>query len=328
VYLSFANPWLLVLLPLVAWAIWRLNRRVPPALLYSDLRLVWGLPQGRAPWLAIVRNLRVFALILLLLAAAGPRWPDLKTRLPVDGIALMLVLDVSGSMAAADFGTPPISRLDAAKASFKAFLSRRTQDQLGIVSFAAVPETDCPLTNNHSALLKIVEELKPKTGVDAGTNIGDAIAEAVARLDGARGRNPVMVILSDGEHNIHVDRADRPLMPRESAMLAKALGVKIYAIDCGGTVGATPEEREQRLKGREVLQAIAETTSGTAFEANNPDELKRIFDQIDQLETDTRPTFRYRRYHELAPWLAISALVLFAVNTLFARVLWRTLPSA
>src|SRR5438105_11635087 len=208
---GFATPellWLLPLAPLLAWW-WAVRRR--PALRYPDVRLAAGLPRGRA-WRArwggaAFRGLAVAALVT---AAAGPRTPDRKTRLPAEGIAVVLALDVSGSMATPDFAwtpdAPPLTRLDAAKRAFKLFVAGgdgpggthfdgRPADQIGLVTFAAVPQTACPLTLNHSVLLAVLDEQQPRQGIDAGANIGDALAEAEIRLDAAGQRRKVLILL-------------------------------------------------------------------------------------------------------------------------------------
>src|SRR5215216_4364393 len=98
--IGFADPEFLLLAPLAAVAVWWFVRRRRPALRYSDTRLVADLPRGLARWAtwgsAVLRGL---ALLAVMLAAAGPRVPDLRTRLPAEGIAIVVVLDVSGSMA-------------------------------------------------------------------------------------------------------------------------------------------------------------------------------------------------------------------------------------
>ncbi|MGL6095912.1 MAG: BatA domain-containing protein, partial [Fimbriiglobus sp.] len=105
--IGFASPEFLVLLPLAGAVAWRAVRRRRPALRFPDLTLMAGLPRGRA-----VRAVwggaafRGFAVACLIVAAANPRTPDQRTRLPADGIAVMLVLDVSGSMAEPDYGRP------------------------------------------------------------------------------------------------------------------------------------------------------------------------------------------------------------------------------
>ena len=107
--MSFAHPAFLFLLPLAVLVAWRHLRRRRPALRFPDASLFAGLPVGRAArakWGgAILRGLILAGLIL---AAANPRWPDLRTRIPVDGVAIVLVLDVSDSMGQPDYGTPPV----------------------------------------------------------------------------------------------------------------------------------------------------------------------------------------------------------------------------
>ena len=337
---GFAAPELLPLALLavpVAW--WSLRRR-RAALRYPDLRLVEGLPRGRAGWATWGgAALRAAPVLLLGVAAAGPRSPDLRTRLPAEGIAVVLALDVSGSMAAPDFGPARQSRLDAAKAAFRLFaagggapdgthFSGRPADQLGLVTFAAVPQMACPLTLNHSVLLTILEEQKPRNGIDAGTNVGDAVAEGLVRLDAARGRRKVLILLSDGEHNADREGSDAPLKPRQAAQLAANLKVPVYTIDCGGDPGpsATPEDAKQRADGRRSLEAVAKLTGGRSFEANDVGGLLAAYHEIDELEREPVEAFRYRRYHEYAPWLAAAAVGLMGLLGVLERTRWRRVP--
>jgi Ca-activated chloride channel family protein len=341
--LSFAHPALLLLLPLVAVVVWRWLRRARPALRYSDIRLVTGLSRGRAGWAtwggAVLRGLAALAAVL---AVAGPRTPDLRTRLPTEGIAIMLVLDVSGSMATPDYASTsavPYTRLEAAKQTFRLFVAGgdapdgshfdgRPRDQIGLVTFAAVPRTVCPLTHNHSVLLQVLEEQKPREGIDAGTNIGDALAEGLIRLEAAGSRRKVLILLSDGEHNVSRDSPDSPLKPRQSAQLAANLNIPIYAVDCGGDpkLDASPDEAKRRADGRRVLQSVADLTSGTMFAANTVEELREVYRAIDALEKRPVETFRYRRYHEYYPWCATAAVALLGVAYLLERTWWRRIP--
>ncbi len=343
--IRFANPEFLLLAPLAtafAWW-WAVRRR--PALRYSDVRLVAGLPRGRArsaTWGGAL--LRGFAMLGLVLAAAGPRTPDLHTRLPAEGIAIVLVLDVSGSMATPDYAGspdgPPETRLEAAKKAFRLFVAGgdapdgthfdgRPRDQVGLVTFAAVPQTTCPLTHNHSVLLEVTDAQQAKSGIDAGTNVGDAMAEGLIRLDAAGPRRKVLILLSDGEHNINRDGPDAALKPRQAAQLAANLGVPVYAVDCGGEPrpDATADEVKQRADGRRVLQAVAELTGGRSFAAGTADELRAVYQEIDALERQPSETFRYRRYHEYYPWCAAAAIGLLGAAVLLDRTWWRRVPA-
>ncbi len=341
----FANPEFLLLAPLaVAFAWWWATRR-RPALRYSDIRLVAGLPRGQAKWAnwggALLRG---SALLAVALAAAGPRTPDLRTRLPAEGIAIAIVLDVSGSMAAPDYAAapdgPPVTRLDAAKQAFRLFVAGggaadgthfdgRPRDQIALVTFAAVPRTEVPLTHNHSVLLTVLDAQQAKAGIDAGTNVGDALAEGLIRLAAAGPRRKVLVLLSDGEHNVVLEGANAPLKPRQAAQLAANLGVPIYAVDCGGDPkpDATPDEAQQRADGRRVLEAVAALTNGRYLAAGTADELRAAVQEIDAMERQPAETFRYRRYREFYPWCAAAAVGLLGAASLLERTWWRRVPA-
>jgi hypothetical protein len=187
--------------------------------------------------------LRAAGLVLLIVALAGPRWPDLHTRIATQGIAIVMVVDVSGSMAEADFtwGDERITRLEAAKRAFTLFVAGgegldgehfegRPDDLIGLVTFATRPESSCPLTLSHSALLRILATQEPRTlPTESQTNIGDAIAWGIQRLESDRSRRKVMILLTDGEHNV----PPPALKPRQAAQMAASLGVPIYALDAG-----------------------------------------------------------------------------------------------
>src|SRR5271166_6239228 len=122
---QFANPWLLLLLlaipPLVPW--WLLRRRRTLRLPAADqLRTLSSLRSRAATWGGVL--LRSLALALLVLALSGPRWPDLRTRIETEGIAIQMLVDVSGSMAERDFdwNGENITRLDAVKRVFRLFV--------------------------------------------------------------------------------------------------------------------------------------------------------------------------------------------------------------
>ena len=330
---GFQTPAYLLLTPLaVAVAVWHL-RRQSVALRYSDVSALRGLPRGRARrsrWGgALFRGLIV---LLLISASANPRRPDLRTRLPVEGIALAFVLDVSGSMATADFvsgaGNAPVTRLDAAKWAFRLFVAGgetpdgqtfagRPNDRMALVTFASIPATVCPPTLNRTVLLKVLDDQKTQDALTAGTNIGDALGEALVRLESVRGgRRKVIVLLSDGEHN---KAGEDTLKPVQSALLAQALGVPIYTIDCGGDPSpGDAESAQQRGEGRAIMERVAESTGGRSFVANSGADLREVVRAIEGLEREPVESFRYRRYHEYGPACgaaaALALLMLTAVE--------------
>ena len=349
--MSFAHPeflWLLPLAPVVAW--WWL-RQPRPAMRFSDTSVFAyrGRRAAVAMWGGAL--LRGGACLALILACAGPRRPDLKTRLPAEGIAVMMAIDVSGSMETPDViwnpNSPPVTRLEAARRAFKLFVAGgeapdgtafepRSGDSVGVVSFAAVPQVACPLTLNHSVLFKVVDELKPKSQADAGTNIGDALAEATDRLDAVKTKRKakVLILLSDGEHNVStVDPVkgeprpgiDRTMRPREAAQLAANLGVRVYTIDTGGDSppGAPPDVVALREEGRATLQKVAEMTGGRSFAATSGTELLAAYREISLLDKVEVDAPIYRRYFEDYGWCAAAALVLLLAAHVLDRTAWR-----
>ena len=323
----FAHPLLLLLLPLAPLAAWRWRVRKRPAIRFPQTSIFDGLPCGRAPiaeWGGAVG--RGLILALCILAAAGPRTPDAATRLPAEGIAIVLVVDVSGSMSTATGG---VTRLDAAKQTFRAFvqggdgLPGRPNDALALVTFAALPDATCPLTLNHDVLLALLDEQAPRSGVDAGTNVGDALAEALLRLEAAGNVRKVIVLLSDGEHNA---TGDGPLRPLAAGQLAHALGVPVYAIDCGGEPAGDAGAVAQRSAGRKVLADLADLTAGRFFPANSAGELREAVKQIDALEKRPLASFRTRKYRDHTPAAAFAAFGLLALGGLLESTWLRRFP--
>jgi Ca-activated chloride channel family protein len=290
---------------------------------------------------------RLLAVTAAILALSGPRTPDLRTRLPAEGIAIVFVLDTSGSMQETNFlwdsAGVPISRAEAARRSLRLFIAggngpdgthfdgrstERGTDAVGLVTFTNLPHPVCPPTLNHSVFLDILDKVPPPTARDTGTNIGDAIAEGVLRLDRAQARRKVLILLSDGEHNVDLrDEGRQPLKPRQAASLAANLGIVIYTIDAGGDPPAdSPDIAKQRIAGREINRTVAEMTGGRSFTANDGPQLLEVCRQIDEMERQPILSPVYRRYHEYYPWLALLAVVLAAVAFGLEQTIWRRVP--
>ncbi len=362
----FAHPYCLLLALLVPPLLWWLLRKRRTALRHPAGTSLDGLPAGRARFArwggAVLYGL---SLLLLAVALAGPRWPDLRTRLETEGIALMLAVDVSGSMEEPDFEWDgrPCSRLAAVKRVFHLFVAGgagestpdgrdaaafegRPTDLIGLVTFATRPETTCPLTLSHSVLLRLLkaEEARRVPG-ESETNLSDAIAVGLHRLQAAGPRRKVLVLLTDGEHNEVSPRSD--WTPRQAAQVALSLGVPIYAIDAGGT-GArapsppTPLPPGERGRGEggdgtaspaviresavQTLQELAHITRGRYFQARDTASLLDACRRIDRLERTDIQSFQYRRYHEAYPWLALASFGLYGLALALDMTLWRRLP--
>jgi Ca-activated chloride channel family protein len=326
-----------LLLPLGALVAWAWLRRPRTALRVPGLDAFVDLPSGRATRArrggAILRGLGVAALVV---AMAGPRWPDPGTRLTSEGIAISVVLDVSGSMAEADFPWrgATIPRLSAAKRAFRLFvaggeengvtLQGRSADEIGVVAFAVNPEDTCPLTLDHTTLLQLLDAEEPRGVPDTGTNIGDAIAWGLNRLSAAGDRRKVLVLLSDGEHNVPAPA----LTPRQAAQIAANRGIPVYTIDAGGVAApdAKPEDVAERALGRKALESVATMTNGKYFAAHDAAALLTACAAIDRLERKPIESFQYRRYAEGYPECAGIALACFAAVLGLEATRWRRAP--
>lgn len=329
----FANPWALLLLFLLPILAWRWHKRNRSALTFSTTANLDKLPSGRS--LAAQRGglvVRLAGLLLLVVAIAGPRWPDEGSRIPTEGISIAFVLDASHSMSEQDFrwGDKPVSRFDGVRKVFRLLVEGgsglqsemfpgRPQDLLALVVFATRPETACPLTLDHAALLKILDAEEPRTIVtEATTNPGDALAWALYALQKAPTRRKAIIFLTDGESNV----PPPALKPRQAAQLAGNLHIPIYAID------AAPEDDAQgdAAKAKETLQEIAKLTEGRYFRAADGASLTHALGTIDRLERTAIRSFAYRRYEEGYPWFAAAALACWLTIVGLEATWWRKAP--
>lgn len=322
----FSYPLTLLLLLLVPPLLWWWARPHRGALRHPLATACRRLPRGRAAWAqGGSLLLRGLGLVLLILALAGPRWPDERTRIPTEGIAIGLVLDVSGSMAERDFlwDGEVLSRLEAVKRTFELFvkggqgpggiqLTGRPSDQVALVVFATRPEVACPLTLSHGTLLQVLREQQPREQIDENkTNIGDALVWALQHLSSAQARRRVLILFSDGEHNVE----EPALKPGQAAQLARQLSVPIHVIDAGNKAAA-----------QESLRRIAGLSRGQYFVANDTPALVKVCAEIDRLERDPIETYQYRSYHEGYGWFAAAAYVVWWLVAALELTWWRRVP--
>ncbi len=320
--LSFANPWvLLLLLVLPVWWVWR-GRRKPAAIVFSRVGALSKAPRsGR--WVShaifILRNLVIAATIV---ALARPRSAGQNEEIRSEGINIVIAFDISTSMLAQDF--PPQNRLEAARERVSQFVAQRKSDRIGLVAFSGEALTRVPLTTDYAVVRAAVEDLQPGQ-LEDGTAIGTAIATAANRLRDAPGTSKVLLILTDGVNN------RGSIDPRTAAAAAAAFGVKIYAIGVGsrgmaptpagrGAFGLRYEMRPVEID-EALLTEISESTGGRYYRATNSESLRRVTEEIDRLERVPITTRTYTRYGELFHWIvSIGLLALFAELALAA---WR-----
>lgn len=329
--------WFLGPLVLVWLGLWyllpRLSRR-RGAVRFSTLRPLARLrPSRTLVARRAVMGLRIAVVALLVLAMARPQTGRKQTQVRTEGIDIVLVLDTSGSMQALDLDADrPIprrrNRLELAKSVVEEFVSKRVNDQVGLVVFGNEAFTQCPLTLDHGILATFLERVEIGMAGD-GTAIGSAIGTAVKRLRDSEAQSKVIVLLTDGRNNAG------PLSPAKAAEVAAAFDVKIYAVGVG-TRGKAPFIVDS-LFGRQVvyqsvemdeesLRAIAESTSGAYFRAEDSEALSEIYARIDELETTEITMDTYMEYHERFRAFVLPAVALLILEVALLGTRFRKLP--
>ncbi len=297
---EFAWPWVFVLLPL-PWLIWRGWKPAMPgqALRLPHVSLHWSAGDrvsagSAASWLLAIGWLS------LLVAAARPQTlgpPQAQTH---SGRAMMLAVDLSGSMQTPDMvvGGRQLSRFGAVEAIAGDFISRRSGDELGLVLFGTHAYLVTPLTYDLDAVRAQLQSAV--VGLPGqNTAIGDAIAIAVKRLAALPEQARVLILLTDGVNN------SGSISPQAAARAAKAAGVRIYTVGIGATRMVVPGLFGDNVINpsddldADMLTQIAHETGGQFYRATDGDQLADAYRAIDALEPLPQhgPVFRLR--HEL-----------------------------
>lgn len=330
--MTLKDPWIILLIPIVIFLLWLFNRRKKIASLrFPSTEFVAIVSQTwktRLASLSII--LRALAVVLMLIALAGPRSVLKETMHKSEGIDILLAIDASGSMLAEDFtiDNKRQNRLEVVKRVVEDFIDGRQNDRIGLVAFGGLAYTVSPPTADYSWLKENLERVKIGL-LEDGTAIGSAISSSVSRLRQSKAKSKVIILLTDGINN--AGKID----PLSAAQAAKAMGSKIYTIGAG-TNGFAPFPA-QDLFGRTVyqkvkveidedtLKKIADLTGGAYFRATDTNSLREIFKEIDSLEKIEIETLHYKEYKELfEQFLGTAVLILFLElilsNTILLRI--------
>jgi Ca-activated chloride channel family protein len=326
--IEFANPkllWLLLLVPLaIIWYILR-HKKQEASVNFSDLKGMVKLPKT---WKAYLRHLlfalKMAALALLIVALARPQSSSTNSTSNIEGIDIVMAMDVSGSMLARDLKP---DRLTAAKNVASDFVKDRPGDRMGLVIFSGETFTQVPLTTDHGVMLNMLAEMKNGL-IDDGTAIGDGLATAIGRLKDSEAISKVVILLTDGMNNAgSVD-------PYTAAEMAKLFGVRVYTIGVG-SYGTAPYPVQtpfgtqiQQMKveiDEKLLTTIANSTGGKYFRATNNQKLDEIYAEIDKLERSKIEVTEFRRLHEEFYPLVAWALALLLLEFLLRKTIFRTL---
>lgn len=317
--IHFAYPWVLIV-GLVVFLATIVVRRYftariaycyPLIALYDGSHISWR--ERIFVWLPTV--LYTTVVMLLVIALARPRTPDERTQINIEGIGIMLLLDVSQSMICFDDPVDLTSRFTCAQEEAIHFINRRPRDLFGLVLFGRIAATRCPLTIDHRMLTSLIRTTKIGIIPDDETSLAQAIIMGVARLQSSSAKNNIMVLLTDGEPS----EPDQVLLP-EAIALAQKASIKIYTIGIGSPEGGFIKHpfmglvRVSSCLRPDILRDIARKTSGAHFEARDRKELAHIYAAIDQLETSVQQEPIYAQWHEYYAYLVIVALFLLTIT--------------
>jgi len=322
--MRLAHPWLLLLLlviPVLLW--WRAHRR-GPAVNFPDGALLKKLPVSLAVRLQpVLTALYVIGLTCLIVAIARPQRGLQESRINTEGVDIVLLFDLSTSMETPDFSRNGLrqTRIESAKQVISEFISKRKDDRIGMVGFAALPYSIAPLTLDHSWLMQRMDGLR--TGMlEDGTAIGDAIASAVNRLRDSKAKSRIVILLTDGINN----RGE--LTPENAALAAAALGIKVYTIGIGG--GMPVQQGFFTLPAQEIdeatLKRIAAKSKAEFFRARDLKTLEEVYDRIDKLEKTEIEMQQFTRFEEKAGGWLIAALIFLTFEKVFSLSRFGRIP--
>lgn len=323
----FADPvwlWGLALLPLVVYRYILDIRRRGSSVRFSQLGvLAQAGPTLRGRLRHGLVALRVGGLGCLVLAMARPQAGEQIVDLHADGIDIMLVLDVSGSMEIKDLG--PTSRLDVAKEVVADFISGRQADRIGMVVFAGESYTQCPLTLDYEVLRRFLGHIDIADKAWDGTAIGMALIAAVNRLRDSSAESKIVVLLTDGVNNAG------EIGPQTAAAAAAAMGIRVYAVGVGSGAGEMAAAlRGRRARGTEFdeasLTAITDRTGGQYFHATSRQKLEAIYEEIGQLETTQISSEMHVAHSEQFAFVLWTGLGLLLLEFLLASSHFRRVP--
>ena len=325
----FAHPLALLwlLLPALFWLLER-QRLSPPALiLYSDTRLMSGLPEGwQTKFRQIPSILRACAWLLLVIVLARPQIGRTQEIIRGQGIEIALALDISGSMSATDFGTQ--DRLEAAKDVIAEFVEGREFDRIGLVVFARQAFHQVPPTLDYDILIQLLNEVQlgSRLGLEEGTAIGLGIAAAANMLRHSDAPSKVIILLTDGAHNAE------GISPIDAAQRVAMLGMRVYTIGMGGVPAAPVAEVDgtqfiEDALDEVTLREIAEIANGQYFRASDLADLRAIYDQINlQERSDVERQVYVNWQDRLSFWLLPICIMLLAAERILRHTAFRTLP--
>ncbi len=322
---------LLLLIPYILWyVLWRNRgrRKMEAAVTFSDTFAYKKAPVGwRVRLIHLPMVLRCIAFALIVTAMARPQTHSAWDERSVEGIDIMLAMDVSTSMLAEDLRP---NRIEAAKSVAAEFIADRADDNIGLTIFAGEAFTQCPMTTDHASLLNLLKNVRTDIAADGlisdGTAIGMGLANAISRLKNSKAKSRVVILLTDGSNNMG------DISPMTAAQIAKSIGVRVYTIGVGTNKVARyplpvaggiqyvniPVEIDTK-----TLKNIAATSDGNYYRATNNKELRQIYRDIDKLEKSRLQVKKFSKRYEAFQPFVLAALAMLLMELLLRYTILR-----
>ena len=332
--MEFANKeyflLLILLIPYILWYFLYKNKREPTMLMSDTFAYRYAPKSCKMKLINLPMVLRCLAFIFIVIVMARPQTYTSWGNKQVEGIDIMLAMDVSTSMLAEDLKP---NRLEAAKNVASEFISDRPNDNIGLTIFAGEAFTQCPMTTDHASLINMLRSVRTDIAarglISDGTAIGMGLANAVSRLKDSKAKSKVVILLTDGSNNMG------DISPLTSAQIAKSLGIRVYTIGVGTNKVAPypmpvaggvqyvniPVEIDSK-----TLKNIAETTDGNYYRATSNNQLKQIYKDIDKLEKSKMDMKKYSKFYEAYQPFAIIALLILLCEVILRTVVFRRIP--
>ena len=321
---------LLLLIPYILWY-FLYRRKNEPTMRMSDTKQYLYAPKSlRVRLIHLPMFLRCVSFVLIVCAMARPQTHNSWDNKTVEGINIMLAMDVSTSMLAEDLKP---NRMEAAKDVAHEFISGRPNDNIGLTIFAGEAFTQCPMTTDHSSLLRLLQDTRTDIAarglIQDGTAVGMGLANAVSRLKDSKSKSKVVILLTDGSNNMG------DISPMTAAEIARSLGIRVYTIGVGtNKVAPYPVPVAGGIQyvnipveiDTKTLKDIAQTTDGNFYRATNNKELKQIYQDIDKLEKTKMNVKHFAKQYEAYQPFIIAAFLILLMEILL-RITWlRKIP--
>ncbi len=290
--------------------------------------------RGKIIFYKLNQALLLFSLLLFIFALARPQRADSQVKRTLEGLDIVIVLDISDSMLIEDM--KPFNRLESAKETIANFIKQRLSDRIGIVIFAGEAFALVPPTLDYQLILERVSQITTAASahIKDGTAIGVGMASGAARLKDSQAKSRVMIFLTDGENN------SGTIDPETGLEVAKGYGIKIYTIGIGRSgptkipvyaqdVFGNKVKRYQPFESTvndELLNQMAQVTGGKYFRASKEDSLSGVFSEINKLETTKIEDNKYVRYEEFFTQFLLIGLILFILSRGLSLSLLRVGP--